>query len=157
MGKNITVFTLGLLAGIFIAFLAIFIVLPRQMFVVTESHYDFDDTVSVLVKSAEASEWTIPHQYNLQATMQKNGFETAPVSVMSMCNPYHAEKILNSRNSRLVSAIMPCRIAVYENDGKTYAAMLNAKLFYPFMKKEAKGTLKAANDESKQIIKTLKN
>ncbi len=156
MRRNITVFTLGLLAGILIAFLAIFIVLPRQMFVVTESDYNFGDTVSALVKSAEASDWTIPHQYNLQATMQKNGFETAPVSVMSLCNPLHAEKILNSRNSRLVSAIMPCRVAVYEDEGRTYAAMLNAKLFFPFMKKEAKETLKAANDESRQIIKSIK-
>lgn len=156
MGRSITVFTLGLLAGIFIAFLAIFIVLPRQMFVVTESEHSFDDTVNALEKSAVASHWSIPHQYNLQATMQKNGFDTEPVKVMSLCNPYHAEKILNSKNSRLVSAIMPCRIAVYEDNGKTYAAILNAKLFYPFMNKEAKETLKAANDESRQILKSIK-
>lgn len=155
MGKYITVFSLGLLAGIIISFLAIVIVLPGKMFVVTESELGFEDTVNTLIKSAEARQWSIPHQYNLQSTMQKNGFDTEPVMVMSMCNPVHVEKILNSHSSRLVSAIMPCRIAVYEDDGKTYAAILNAKLFYPFIKREAKNTIKAANSESIQILRTI--
>lgn len=155
MGKYIAVLSVGLLAGILITFLAIFIVLPRQMFVVKESKFNFEDTITALAKSAEASDWAIPQQYNLQATLKKKGFETEPVVVISMCNPVLAEKILNSDRSRFVSAIMPCRLAVYESDGKTYTSMLNAKLFYPFMKKEAKETLKAANSESIQILKTI--
>lgn len=155
MGKSIAVFTLGLLAGMFIVFVSIFIVIPGKMFVVTESEFGFDETVNALVKSAEARDWVISHQYDLRATMQKSGYETEPVRVMSMCKPVHAEKILNSKNSRLVSAIIPCRIAVYEREGKTYAAVLNAKLFYPFIRKEAKSTIKAANAESVQIIKTI--
>lgn len=155
MSKLITVFSLGLLAGILVSFLAVFIVVPGQMFVVTQSELGFEDTVNALVKSAQGREWTIPHQYDLQATMQKNGFDTDPVVVMSMCKPEHAQKILNSQNSRYISAVMPCRVAVYEKDGKTYTAVLNARLFYPFMKMEAKSTMKAANYESIQIIKTI--
>ncbi len=155
MGKYITVFSLGILAGIVITLLAIVIVVPGRMFVVTESELDFDDTVNALVQSAEAGDWSVPHQYNLQATMEKHGVTTDPVVVMSICNPVHAEKILNSGNNRFVSAIMPCRVAVYEDEGKTYAAILNARLFYPFMKKEARSTLKAANSESMQILKTI--
>lgn len=157
MEKNIAVFSIGLIAGVIITFLAIFIVLPRQMFVVAESELNFEETVNTIAKSAEASDWAIPQQYNLQATMKKYGYETEPVVVMSMCNAVHAEKILNSVSSRFVSAMMPCRLAVYENGGKIYASMLNAKLFYPFLKKDAKETLRAANEESMQILRTLKN
>ncbi len=155
MGKIIAVFSTGLIAGISITFLALFIVLPRQMFVVTESEFSFEDTVNALTKSAEAHEWAVPQQYNLQATMQKSGYETEHVVVISMCNPVLAEKILNSRNSRFLSAIMPCRISVYEEKGKTYVSMLNAKIVYPFIKREAKETLKAANSESLQILRTI--
>lgn len=155
MGKFIAVFSLGLLTGVLIAFLSIFIVVPGQVFEVTESELGFEDTVNALGKSAEVRGWVVPHRYNLQVTMQKNGFDTQPVVVMSLCNPAHAEKILNSESSRLLSAIMPCRVAVYEQDGKTYAAMLNARLFYPFLKKEAKSTMKAANSESLKIMNTI--
>ncbi len=156
MEKNVAVFSIGLMVGIVITFLAVYIVLPRQMFVVTESELNFDETVNAIAKSAEANAWAIPQQYNLQETMKKHGFETEPVVVMSMCNPVLAEQILNSLNSRYVSAMMPCRLSVYEDDGKTYASMLNAKLFYPFMNKDAKETLKAANEESMKILGTIK-
>ncbi len=156
MEKNIIVFTVGLIAGIFITFLAIFIVLPRQMFVVAESRLNFNETVNAVSKSAEANKWAIPQQYNLQVTLEKHGYDTKPVVVMSMCNPVLAERILNSGNSRFLSAIMPCRLSIYEDDGKIFASMLNAKLFYPFLKEDVKETLKAANEESMQILRIIK-
>jgi uncharacterized protein (DUF302 family) len=156
MAKNITFFSVGLMAGIIIAFFSIFIVLPRQMFVIAESGLSFDETVNALTKSAEANEWSIPQQYNLQAILKKHGFETGPVVVISMCNPILAEKILNSDDSKFLSAFMPCRLSIYEDDGKIYASMLNTRLFYPFLKKDVKETMRTANKESMQILRTLK-
>ena len=133
MKSKLLVFVLGIVAGIAITFLTVLFVLPGQMFIVNESKLIFEETLSGIEKSVTENGWSIPHQYNLQATMQKNGFEVNPVRVFSLCNPKHAYAILSGDNQRMVSALMPFRVAVYERDGMTFVSMLNSGLFSRFL------------------------
>lgn len=152
MKKGITIFLTGLIAGIIITVLAIIVVLPKQMFVVQESKLSFNETVEAITESAKEQKWSIPHQYDLQATMKKHGFDVKPVKVFSLCKPEHAYEILNSNEERLASALMPCRIAVYEKDGKTFVSMLNSGLFSKFMGTKIKEVMGAAATENKLIL-----
>jgi uncharacterized protein (DUF302 family) len=152
MKNRITMFLTGLIVGVVFTLMAIVVIVPKQMFVVHESKLSFDETVETIVKSAAENKWSMPHQYDLQATMKKHGFDVKPVKVFSLCKPEHAYQILNSKDERLASALMPCRIAVYEKDGKTFVSMLNSGLFSKFMGAKIKKVMGAASEENKLIL-----
>lgn len=152
MKNRILILLTGLVLGIAITFITIAVILPRQMFVVYESKLGFEETLESIVASAEENKWSIPHQYDLQATMNKHGFEVNPVKVFSLCKPEHAYEILKGDNERLASALMPCRIAVYEEDGKTFISMLNSGLFSKFMSTKIKEVMGAASEGNKKIL-----
>lgn len=152
MKNRISMFITGLIVGIVITILAIVVVLPKQMFVVHESKMGFDETVEAITQSASDNKWSMPHQYDLQATMKKHGFDVKPVKVFSLCKPEHAYQILGANEERLASALMPCRIAVYEKEGKTFVSMLNSGLFSKFMGTKIKEVMGAASEENKQIL-----
>lgn len=145
-------FLTGLIVGVVITVLAIIVVLPKQMFVVHESKLGFDETVETIAQSAKDNKWSMPHMYDLQATMKKHNLDVNPVKVLSLCKPEHAYQILNSDEVRSVSALMPCRVAVYEKGGKTYVSMLNAGLFSKFMGKKVSSVMGAASSENEQIL-----
>lgn len=145
-------FLVGLIAGVALTIIIIVVLLPKQMFIVHESKLGFDETVETIAQSAKENKWSMPHLYDLQATMKKNGFHVNPVKVFSLCNPEHAYQILNSDDERVVSALMPCRVAVYEKGGKTYVSMLNAGLFSKFMGKKVSTVMGAASVENEEIL-----
>jgi uncharacterized protein (DUF302 family) len=146
---------LGVLLGIAISIVAVAYYLPGKMFIVEESKLNFNETVEAITKSAAENKWNIPQLYDLQATMSKNGYEVKPVKVFSLCKPDHAYQILGSTQERFVSALMPCRVSVYEKDGKTYISMLNAKLFSKFMGKNIGKVMSAASVENKQLFEHI--
>lgn len=150
--KGLTMFLAGLAIGIVVTIVVIIALLPKQMFVVNESKLGFEETVAAIEQSAKDNQWSMPHQYDLQATMKKHGFTVNPVKVFSLCKPEHAYQILSSDNDRLVSALMPCRVAVYEKEGKTYVSMLNSGLFSKFMGKKVKTVMGAASTENIEIL-----
>lgn len=152
MKSKLNMFIIGLFVGVTTTILAIVVILPRYMFVVKESKLGFKETIEVIEKSAAEQKWSMPHQYDLQATMKKNGFDVQPVNVFSLCKPEHAFQILSSDNEKMASALMPCRIAVYEKEGKTFVSMLNSGLFSKFMGTKIKTVMGAAAAENKQIL-----
>lgn len=149
-------FVIGLAVGLVLAAILTVSVLSKNMFVVLESKYGFTETIEQLEISAMANEWGIPHRYDLQKTLKvKGGYDVDPVNVFSLCKPEHAYRILGSDEQRLVSALMPCRVAVYEKAGKTYISMLNSGLFSRFMGKEVQEVMGAASSENLKILKPL--
>ena len=145
-------FISGIVAGIAVTIILIFIILPKQMFLEYESNMDFDQTVEAITTSAKQNNWTVPHMYDLQATMKKNNYDVNPVKVFSLCNPEHAYKILSGKDERIATALMPCRISVYEKDGKTYISMLNAGFFSKFMDKKIKNVIGMVSKENEMLL-----
>jgi uncharacterized protein (DUF302 family) len=93
-----------------------------------QSRYTYDETVAQLEAIvAETEGWKILHTYDLQKSMETNGYKVLPVKVFSLCNPAHSSKILFSNQERVVSSLMPCRVAVYvRQDGYTYISRMNS-------------------------------
>lgn len=153
--KGLPMFLSGIIVGIIITVLVIIVLLPKQMFVVHESKFGFDETVETITQSAKDNEWSMPHVYDLQATMTKHGFAVKKVKVFSLCKPEHAYQILSDDKVRDVSALMPCRVAVYEKGGKTYVSMLNSGLFSKFMGSKVKNVMGAASTENIAILSSV--
>ena len=59
--------------------------------------------------------------HNLKQTMAKKGVEFArECRIFEVCNPHQAKKVLEANIG--ISTALPCRISVYEEDGRVHFA-----------------------------------
>lgn len=131
---------------------------PNQFIIEEISRYDFNNTVEKLVSEAERREWKVPFVHDLQQSLAKSGKAVNPVKVIEICKPEYSGKMLELNDERIISVMMPCRISVYEKeDGKTYIALVNAGGMTTGMPDNIASVLKAAADESAEIVKTVTN
>lgn len=144
---------IGILAGALIILLIIFYVSPSLMFKENKSNYDFETTVTEFEKSVLAAGWKLPHVSDLQETMRKFGKDVKQVKVMEICHPDHAYKILSQDDERIVSSLMPCRVAIYERtDGNVYVSRMNSGLLAKPMNKLIRTTMSEAAGDIEKIL-----
>jgi uncharacterized protein (DUF302 family) len=108
----------GLLLGMAVTAGAVWLVMPGLMVVEHESRLDFDATVSALEKAVKAKGWVVRGVADMQKSLAKHGV-TFPrrVKVVKLCHPRYAGSVLQT--DRQMAALMPCSIAVYEDDDGT--------------------------------------
>ena len=92
---------------------------PEVLFQENDSRYGFEDSVALLEKAASDNGWVIPKQYRLDMSLKKAGHDILPVSVIELCRPEHAAKILGQDKFMHFSTMMPCRVAVYQKSDGT--------------------------------------
>ncbi len=81
------------------------------------------ETAIALHAAAAANHFGVMHVHNLKETMAKKGVEFArECLIFEVCQPQQAKKVLDEDMS--VSTALPCRISIYEQDGKTVLATL---------------------------------
>lgn len=149
-------FLAGFISGLIVVALLITFVLPKILFSVNESQYDFDKTTEVITEATKNSNWKMPHEYDLQQIMTNNGFSVRPVKVFSICKPDIAVRILNNDDDRHISAMMPCRVAIYQKaDGKTCISRINAGLFAKLLGGKASAVMGDAGEGSENILKSV--
>ena len=153
MKKNVLLVLAGLVVGILLTVVVMFQAMPKMMLIEDVSRYDFDTTYQVLEKSIETNNWKMPTVHDLQATMANFGIDVRPVKVIELCHPGHAGKILRANDERIVSSLMPCRIAIYEKaDGKTYVSRMNSAMMASMMGGLIKDVMAEAFQENELIL-----
>jgi uncharacterized protein (DUF302 family) len=153
MKTMITGLIIGLLAGIIIGIIIVFFASPSLMLKESKSKFDFEKTISELQISIDDKGWKTPYIHDLQATMKKFGNDVRQVKVFDICNPDHAFKILSRSDERIVSNLMPCRIAVYEKeDGSVWLSRMNSGLIAKPMGKTIRETMSLAASDTEEII-----
>lgn len=66
------------------------------------------------------------HVYNLKETLTGKGFpQTSECFVLEVCNPAQADKVL--KLDFTMNVALPCRISVYESQGRTWIGMVRPK------------------------------
>ena len=96
--------------------------------------------------------FTVSNVHDIAATLRKAGIEHAPVATIEVCNPKIAAEVLKAE-PRLASLI-PCRIAVYQQDDKTVVSMIwPSRLMTMFAEKpEVKKTAAQVDEAMKAIV-----
>jgi uncharacterized protein (DUF302 family) len=120
---------LAFIAGALASTLAILTLARQQMIQVLPSPLGFDETVEALEHGAiEAEGWNSPGTRDLNAMMAKHGVEFRPrVKLVELCKARYAAQVL--QDDRKVATLMPCAIAVYEDDGgKIWMSKMNVGL-----------------------------
>lgn len=105
--------------------------MSNNMFIESKSNYGFEETIEKLNEAVAKAEWRVIHTHNLQAIMNKNGYdEVLETTVYEVCNPKLAHSLLSDESARIYSNMLPCRISIYNQaDGATYISRMNIKMF----------------------------
>ena len=81
------------------------------------------ETAAALQTAVQANHFGVMQVHNLKETMTKKGVEFArECLIFEVCQPQRAKQVLDQNMS--VSTALPCRISIYEEDGKTVLATL---------------------------------
>ncbi len=157
--KNLTIgFIIGLILGFLICGIIVWKSMPNMMLNVDQSKFGFDETFNLIEDSIINHDWDIQRIYDIQECMQFYGHEDMrKVSIFSICKPDNVAKILKDDKNKKVTAIMPCRIGVYEDSqGIVYVSRLNiallSKMFGGVIEEVMQGVAKDESDILKGII-----
>src|SRR6202158_383370 len=93
------------------------------MLVKVSTNKTVNEAAAALQASVQANHFGVMQVHNLKETMAKKGVEFArECLIFEVCQPQQAKKVLDENMS--VSTALPCRISVYEENGKTVLATL---------------------------------
>jgi uncharacterized protein (DUF302 family) len=93
------------------------------MVVTLSSDKTVSETAAALQAAVQANRFGVMQVHNLQETMTKKGVEFArECLIFEVCQPQQAKKVLDENMS--ISTVLPCRISIYEEGGKTILATL---------------------------------
>ncbi|MEN7973763.1 MAG: DUF302 domain-containing protein, partial [Verrucomicrobiota bacterium] len=104
-------------------------IMPKQMIKERKSPLGYEETIAKIEQNVKDSGWIISSTKHLDKSMAKYGKDVPPTTLINICQPDHAEAILQDDSARYISIMMPCTISVYEkSDGSTYVATMGMKL-----------------------------
>lgn len=103
--------------------------LPGLMMLEDETKYDFETTVQVFEDKVNEAGWSILITHDMQETLKGHGHDVKSVKIFELCSSKYSAEILKLDDERIVSPLMPCRVANYEkSNGKTYIARMDSEL-----------------------------
>jgi uncharacterized protein (DUF302 family) len=116
-----------------------------------------DKTVSnaaiALQIAVQANHFGVMQIHNLKETMEKKGVEfERECLIFEVCQPQQAKKVLEQNMS--VSTALPCRISIYEEDGKTILATLKPTILLAMF--NAPQLAGVAHEVEDTIVKIMK-
>ena len=81
------------------------------------------EAAAALQDAVQANHFGVMQVHNLKETMNNKGVEfNSECLIFEVCHPQQAKKVLEQDMS--VSTALPCRISIYEEEGKTVLATL---------------------------------
>ncbi len=94
------------------------------MLVTVSTDKSVSDAAAALQAAVQANHFGVMQVHNLKETMAKQGVKfERDCLIFEVCQPHQAKKVLDQNMS--VSIALPCRISIYEENGKAILATLN--------------------------------
>jgi uncharacterized protein (DUF302 family) len=88
--------------------------------------------------------------------MEKAGFSVEKASVIELCRPDYAVKLLEQDDTRSITSLMPCRIAVYQKaDGSVIVSRMNTGLMSKIFGGLVTEVMAQASADSERIITSV--
>lgn len=85
------------------------------------------EAAEALADAVQANHFGVMQIHNLKDSMNKKGVEfNNECLVFEVCQPQQAKKVLDQNMS--ISTALPCRISLYQEDGRTVLATLKPSL-----------------------------
>jgi uncharacterized protein (DUF302 family) len=158
MKKLVIGLIIGLVVGFLICGVVVWKTMPQMMLTVKKSNYGFEETFSRIENSIIDHDWDIQRIYDMQECMESYGYENIQnILIFSLCKPENVAVILEDDKNKKVTAIMPCRMGIYEDsNGEVYVSRLNialmSKMFGGVIEEVMSGVAKDEADILEGII-----
>src|SRR5450631_3093824 len=125
----------------------------KPMLIKLPTEKNVSEVAVALHAAVQANHFGVMQVHNLKETMNKKGVEFAhECLIFEVCQPQQAKKVLDQNMS--VSTALPCRISIYEEDGKTIMATLKpTTLLALFNTPQLKGIAQEVEDTIVKIMK----
>jgi len=123
------------------------------MLVKMSANKTVSEAAAALQAAVQANHFGVMQVHNLKETMEKKGVEFArECLIFEVCQPQQAKKVLDQNMS--VSTALPCRISIYEEDGKAVLATLKpTTLLAMFNTPQLEGVAREVEDTIVKIMK----
>jgi len=98
--------------------------------------------------------WALSALRNPAKAVAAGGTNVLPVLLVEACSTKYSGPILKDDDTRILSILMPCSIAIYKkDDGKTYIGTMNSGLMGKMFGSKVAGIMaEVAKDQNKFII-----
>jgi len=127
--QTITVSIVALLVGILLTGVVLYTAAPSLMMLEDESKYSFDETVVQFESAVTEAKWKVAGLHDMKEILDGFGYDVKNIKIYELCSSKYSAVILQEDYERIVSPLMPCRVAIYEkSDGKTYISRMNSML-----------------------------
>lgn len=119
------------------------------------SNKSMDEALNTLEEQLKEHKFGILWQLDIPSKLQEKGVDsyTNPYRVLEVCNPQIASSVLN--RNELVGNFLPCKITVYESEGKTKMGMPKPTTLMAMIEDEELS--KIAQDVEDSLISALEN
>ena len=149
---------IGFVIGVLTGGALIWTAAPGMMMMESQSTLGFDDTVQAIQDNATAQDWVVPNVLRLDKSLAKHGHDVPPVAVIELCSPDLSVKILAEDDARMVSSLMPCRVAVYEkSNGDVILSRMNTALMSKMFGGLVTEVMSEATAQTEQIFAPLES
>ena len=127
------------------------------MLVKLSSDKTVSEVAAALQAAVQANHFGVMQVHNLKETMAKKGVDFArECLIFEVCQPQQAKRVLDQNMS--VSTALPCRISIYEEDGKTILATLKPTILLAmFHTPQLEGVAQEVEDTLVKIMKAAAN
>ena len=143
--QTVIVGAAALVAGIVFTVVVGFFSMPSMMMLEDRSPHDFATTVAIFEHEVREGGWSVLQTHDMQAILAGHGHDVQAVKIFELCSSMYSAEILRLDDERIVSPLMPCRVAIYEkSNGNTYIARMNSEL----MAKPFGGVISAVMDRA---------
>ena len=133
-------------------------VFSRKTIKTFTSSAPFQDLENALVETVAERGWKLLSMHDLQAKLVNAGYDFKRIAVFEICKPDYAAAVLELDRNKKFSALMPCRISMYETaEGGTGISMINSGLMARLFGGVVNRVMGRASDESEEIIQTTIN
>lgn len=105
----------------------------------------FDETVKTVEQETKKAGFRVPYIHNVTATLAEKGFQLEPFKIIEICNAKSAYTALHA--DMKIGLCLPCKINVYQKDGKTFISGMRPIILPQFFPKANLGNLPKEVDE----------
>ena len=110
----------------------------------------FEEAVKAVEQETDAAGFRVLHIHDVTKMLAEKGFEIEPFKIVEICNAKSAYAVLQADIK--IGLCLPCKINVYQKDGKTYISGMRPVVLPKFFPKANLGNLPTEVDEGIRAI-----
>ena len=105
----------------------------------------FDDAVTTVEQETKKAGFRVLYTHDVAKTLAEKSFTIEPFKIIEICNAKNAYNALQADIK--IGLCLPCKINVYQKDGKTYISGMRPIILPQFFPKANLGSLPAEVDK----------